>query len=223
MAGGKRLRPLRIHPTARCRPAVSRAARTSRWYYSLALDRGYSYDTTWNDRVRTEVDPVTGEEWTPQNIDGTDGQTVNLERALVWSKNPPALEIFKTLGKRRRQLGASPGLHHADPRRRCAGAGCIVRTHRRDLTRLRAVRFTSAARRKTSALSGSSIAADVCCTTPAPGMIRCWMAEPPRPPGRNRGSHASAGDRAAYRLPDGYAAAPRRQPGATASRFAMPS
>ena len=59
-------------------------------YYSLALDRGYSFDTVWNDKVRTEVDPVTGEEWIPQNIDGSYGNVVNLERALVWSKNPPS-------------------------------------------------------------------------------------------------------------------------------------
>ncbi len=97
-------------------------------YYSLALDRGYSYDTTWNDRVRTEVDPVTGEEWIPQNIDGTYGQTVNLERALVWSKNPPALEIFKTLGKKdvaswARRLGFTTPIHADDAL--ALGASCV--------------------------------------------------------------------------------------------------
>ncbi len=97
-------------------------------YYSLALDRGYSYDTIWNDRVRTEVDPVTGEEWIPQNIDGTYGQTVNLERALVWSKNPPALEIFKTLGKKdvaawARRLGFTTPIHADDAL--ALGASCV--------------------------------------------------------------------------------------------------
>lgn len=97
-------------------------------YYSLALDRGYSYDTLWNDRVRTEVDPVTGEEWIPQNIDGTYGQTVNLERALVWSKNPPALEIFKTLGKKdvaawARRLGFTTPIHADDAL--ALGASCV--------------------------------------------------------------------------------------------------
>ena len=67
-------------------------------YYSLALDRGYSFDTMWNDRPKPEVDPVTGELWIPQNIDGTYGIQVTLERALVWSKNPPSGEIYTTLG-----------------------------------------------------------------------------------------------------------------------------
>jgi penicillin-binding protein 1A len=67
-------------------------------YYSLALDRGYSFNTEWNDRPKAEVDPVTGELWVPQNVDGTYSVRVSLERALVWSKNPPSVEIFETLG-----------------------------------------------------------------------------------------------------------------------------
>lgn len=67
-------------------------------YYSLALDRGYSFESEWNDRPKAEVDPVTGELWVPQNIDGSYGVRVTLERALVWSKNPPSVEIFETLG-----------------------------------------------------------------------------------------------------------------------------
>ncbi len=97
-------------------------------YYSLALDRGYSFDTQWNDRVRTEIDPVTGEEWVPQNIDGSYGQVVNLERALVWSKNPPSLEIFKTLGKKdvaawARRLGMTTPIHADDAL--ALGASCV--------------------------------------------------------------------------------------------------
>ncbi len=67
-------------------------------YYSLALDRGYSYDTLWVDKLKAEVDPTTGELWIPQNVDGSYSAQVTLERALVWSKNPPSVEIFKTLG-----------------------------------------------------------------------------------------------------------------------------
>jgi penicillin-binding protein 1A len=67
-------------------------------YYSLALDRGYAFDTLWNDKPKPEVDPVTGELWVPENIDGSYGVQVSLERALVWSKNPPSGEIFATLG-----------------------------------------------------------------------------------------------------------------------------
>ncbi len=67
-------------------------------YYSLALDRGYAYDTLWTDKPKAEIDPVTGELWVPQNVDGSYGQKVTLERALVWSKNPPSVEIFRLLG-----------------------------------------------------------------------------------------------------------------------------
>jgi penicillin-binding protein 1A len=69
-------------------------------YYSLALDRGYSYDTMWNDKLKAEIDPTTGELWIPQNIDGSYSAQVSLERALVWSKNPPSVEIFHILGSR---------------------------------------------------------------------------------------------------------------------------
>lgn len=97
-------------------------------YYSLALDRGYSFDTIWNDKIHTEIDPVTGEEWVPQNIDGSYGQMVNLERALVWSKNPPSLEIFKTLGKKdvaawARRLGMTTPIHADDAL--ALGASCV--------------------------------------------------------------------------------------------------
>ncbi len=97
-------------------------------YYSLALDRGYSFDTAWNDKVKAEVDPVTGEQWVPQNIDGSYGVQVNLERALVWSKNPPSLEIFKTMGKKdvaswARRLGMTTQIHADDAL--ALGASCV--------------------------------------------------------------------------------------------------
>jgi penicillin-binding protein 1A len=66
----------------------------------LALDRGYAYDTMWNDKLKAEVDPTTGELWIPQNVDGSYNASVTLERALVWSKNPPSVEIFHILGSK---------------------------------------------------------------------------------------------------------------------------
>ena len=69
-------------------------------YYSLALDRGYAYDTVWNDKLKAEIDPTTGELWIPQNVDGSYNASVTLERALVWSKNPPSVEIFHILGSK---------------------------------------------------------------------------------------------------------------------------
>jgi penicillin-binding protein 1A len=66
-------------------------------YYSLALDRGYDFLTQWNDKPKAEVDPDTGELYLPKNVDGTYDVRVSLERALVWSKNPPSVEIFHIL------------------------------------------------------------------------------------------------------------------------------
>ena len=48
--------------------------------------------------VHGEVDPLTGEVWTPQNYGGTVDEKVNLEYALVYSKNIPSIEVFKRIG-----------------------------------------------------------------------------------------------------------------------------
>jgi penicillin-binding protein 1A len=97
-------------------------------YYSLALDRGYAFDTEWNDKPKAEVDPVTGELWVPQNVDGTYSVRVSLERALVWSKNPPSVEIFETLGAKdverwARRFGFTTPIH-AD-KALALGASCV--------------------------------------------------------------------------------------------------
>jgi penicillin-binding protein 1A len=79
-------------------------------YYSAALDQGYGFDTLLNDIPRAEVDPVTGEVWTPTNLHGVVSNKVTLEYALVFSKNVPSVAIFKQVGaqaveKWARQLG----------------------------------------------------------------------------------------------------------------------
>ena len=69
-------------------------------YYSLALDQGYGYDTLLNDipRLEAEVDPKTGEQWVPMNLHGVVQNLVTLEYALVFSKNVPAVTLFRLLG-----------------------------------------------------------------------------------------------------------------------------
>ena len=67
-------------------------------YYSLALDRGYGYASLLNDTPRAEVDPITGEVWVPQNLNNTVEYQVNLEYAMVWSKNVPSVQLFKLMG-----------------------------------------------------------------------------------------------------------------------------
>lgn len=79
-------------------------------YYSAALNEGYGYDSALNDIPRAEIDPVTGEIWTPQNFGGTVDNKVTLEYAMVFSKNVPSVFIFKKVGadnvlKWARQLG----------------------------------------------------------------------------------------------------------------------
>ncbi len=97
-------------------------------YYSLALDRGYNFDTPWADKAKAEVDTVTGELWTPQNVDGSYGTVVTLERAIIWSKNPPSVEIFKTVGAKdveawARRLGMTTPIHADDAL--ALGASCV--------------------------------------------------------------------------------------------------
>ena len=67
-------------------------------YYSLALDRGYGFTSLLNDVPRAEVDPVTGEVWTPTNLNNTVEYQVTLEYALIWSKNVPSVQLFKLVG-----------------------------------------------------------------------------------------------------------------------------
>jgi len=67
-------------------------------YYSLALDRGYGFTSLLNDVPRAEVDPVTGEVWTPTNLNNTVEYQVTMEYALIWSKNVPSVQLFKLVG-----------------------------------------------------------------------------------------------------------------------------
>lgn len=81
-------------------------------YYALALDRGYGYGSLLNDIPRAEVDPITGEVWTPTNLNNTVEYQVTLEYALIWSKNVPSVQLFKLVGAKEveawaRQLGFS--------------------------------------------------------------------------------------------------------------------
>ena len=96
-------------------------------YYSLALDKGYGFTSLLNDIPRAEVDPITGEVWTPTNLNNTVEYQVTLEYALVWSKNIPSVQLFKLVGgKEVEKLGAPAGLHHPDHPRPGAGAGRVV-------------------------------------------------------------------------------------------------
>ncbi len=67
-------------------------------YYSAAFTHGYGFDTSLNDIPRAEVDPVTGEIWTPENFQGTVDNKVSLEYAMVFSKNVASVDIFKKVG-----------------------------------------------------------------------------------------------------------------------------
>jgi penicillin-binding protein 1A len=67
-------------------------------YYALALDQGYGFDTVLDDVKVEIVDPVTGEVWSPTNLEGTMDGDVTLEYALVFSKNIPSVDLFRRLG-----------------------------------------------------------------------------------------------------------------------------
>lgn len=67
-------------------------------YYSLGLDQGYGFDTVLDDVKVDIVDPITGEVWSPNNLEGTSDGDVTLEYALVFSKNIPSVDLFRRLG-----------------------------------------------------------------------------------------------------------------------------
>ncbi|MCP4446143.1 MAG: hypothetical protein GY811_12475 [Myxococcales bacterium] len=67
-------------------------------YYSAAFTHGYGYDTALNDVPRAEIDPTTGEIWTPENFQGTVDNKVSLEYAMVFSKNVASVDVFKKVG-----------------------------------------------------------------------------------------------------------------------------
>jgi penicillin-binding protein 1A len=66
-------------------------------YYALGLDEGYGFDTQLGDIPMKYVDPDTHEEWTPENLDNTQGDDTTLEYALVFSKNVPSVQLFHEL------------------------------------------------------------------------------------------------------------------------------
>ena len=108
-------------------------------YYSLALDQGYGFDTILNDVPVTIVDPVTGIEWTPENLNDELEGDVTLEYALVFSKNIPSVDIFKRLGAQNveqwaRKLGFTSKIYPDDAL--ALGASC---TYMPELTRAFAI------------------------------------------------------------------------------------
>jgi penicillin-binding protein 1A len=104
-------------------------------YYSLALDKGYGFASLLNDVPRAEVDPITGEVWTPTNLNNTVEYQVTLEYALIWSKNVPSVQLFKLVGGPEveswaRRLGFSTKI--IPDQALALGASC---THTDELTR----------------------------------------------------------------------------------------
>ena len=96
-------------------------------YYSLGLDQGYGFDTVLDDVKVDIVDPVTGETWTPTNLEGTLDGDVTLEYALVFSKNIPSVDLFRRLGAKNvlawaRRLGFSTKIFPDDAL--ALGASC---------------------------------------------------------------------------------------------------
>jgi penicillin-binding protein 1A len=103
-------------------------------YYSLGLDRGFSFQKTLKDKPYSIVDPVTGRVWYTTDYehdpalkarfaDKLKNYTKTLEQALVWSKNKASMYLFCELG---------PAAVR-DERRRCQLAAEDVKTWARRL------------------------------------------------------------------------------------------
>ncbi len=183
-------------------------------YYSLALDRGYGFGSLLNDVPRAEVDPITGEVWTPTNLNNTVDYQVTLEYALIWSKNVPAVQLFKLMGGKdveawARRLGITTPI--IPDQALALGASC---TRIDELTRafsafaregrivepvyVRRVRNRDRRRRRGPHVDRRSVRHTV------------GAARPPAGPGRH--AAPQAGHPAAHRLAHLDAAPPRRHP-----------
>ncbi|MBN2725116.1 MAG: transglycosylase domain-containing protein [Deltaproteobacteria bacterium] len=84
------------------------------FYYSLALNEGWSVQKKLSDIPYSIVDPATGKRWRVRNYEyaqshGISGEllnkiknhTVTFEKALVWSRNIPSVTIFQALGAKK--------------------------------------------------------------------------------------------------------------------------
>ena len=183
-------------------------------YYSLALDRGYGFSSLLNDVPRAEVDPVTGEVWTPTNLNNTVEYQVTLEYALIWSKNVPSVQLFKLMGGKdveawARRLGITTPII-AD-QALALGASC---TRIDELTRA----FSAFAKegqvvdpvyvRRVRNRIGAVIEDHTVDRRSVRHAVRAARS----PDGAGRGAPAGAGHPAPHRLADLDAAAPRRHP-----------
>jgi len=95
--------------------------------YSAALDRGLTPGTILRDApIRFELGPQ--EEWRPRNADGRFGGHMTAWEAFIWSRNLPAIEVFRWVGfaatqQRARDLGISSPLENVESL--VLGASCV--------------------------------------------------------------------------------------------------
>ena len=135
-------------------------------YYSLALEKGYGYDSLLNDIPRAEVDPITGEVWIPTNLNNTVEYQVTLEYSLVWSKNVPSVQLFKLVGGREvegwaRKLGFTTQIIPDQ----ALALGASLRAHGRADPGVLRLRPQRRARRTRSTCAGCATAAASCWRT----------------------------------------------------------
>ncbi len=82
------------------------------FYYSLALDKGWSIKKKFSDIPYSIIDPATGQRWRLRNyqyetqfdekmVQKIKKHKITLQRALIWSRNIPSVTIFQALGARR--------------------------------------------------------------------------------------------------------------------------
>ncbi|MDA3862388.1 MAG: transglycosylase domain-containing protein [Deltaproteobacteria bacterium] len=82
------------------------------FYYSLALDKGWSIKKKFSDIPYSIIDPATGQRWRVRNyqyekqfdektVQKIKEHKITLQRSLIWSRNIPSVTIFQALGARR--------------------------------------------------------------------------------------------------------------------------
>ena len=96
--------------------------------YAAALDADYTPSSALRDApIRIELGPY--EEWRPRNADGSFEGHLTLWEALIWSRNLPALQVYRELGSARtiryaRALGVRSELDAVESL--ALGASCLA-------------------------------------------------------------------------------------------------
>ena len=175
-------------------------------YYSLGLDQGYGFDTILNDVPVKIIDPDTGEEWTPTNLERHAWTATSRSSTRSCSRRTSRRSICSSGSARRtsrtwaRRLGFTTKIFADDAL--ALGASCSkLDEMARAFTRVRAQRHVVAAARRATRRTGSTSAGSSTATATRSRTTRSPRIRSSPPPTASIASRALAGIEAPQAIP----------------------